>query len=558
VAVKVTAILAADLADPPAPALPPPPPRAKGSLAGQVINAATDAPVAGVTVSLRSIQDGQIPTVSAETDAQGRFEFRDLEPGAYAASTTHQNIGAGDTGPPFLLGYSVLHVIIGEGQRVNGVNLRSSPQATISGKLVDESGEPVKEARVSIFVCRTSLGQRMVAPVASIVPDDRGLYRAAALPPGDYYIGVERVGPLTPVASASVASITGPFPSAAETGYATVWYPNAADLAGASIVHVGAGATAAGIDLTLRKTKVVRIRGKVADSTGTLPAKPLVMLTPKGLGQPGGGFGVGNLAVAPDGSFEITEVPAGSYWMTALFNQRSTGSGAAAATPGSLTNHWVVQSVDVKDANIDGIKLEMTEGRTVRQATKVEGGSVPQSCAFLVLFPASATATPASHSCSDGNSSYGHVYPLVYTTSGDVRHLPANYYVKSIRYGGRDIPKSGVDLSGAGELEVTLGAAAATVEGVVTDSRGRSVGGAFVVVAPTDGSELRMGNADSLGNYYFANLAPGEYRLFAWESVGWDPVVDSASLAPFAAAAKTVKLGHSARETLPLTAIAAR
>jgi hypothetical protein len=140
----------------------------------------------------------------------------------------------------------------------------------------------------------------------------------------------------------------------------------------------------------------------------------------------------------------------------------------------------------------------------------------------------------------------------------DTRNLPANYYVKSIRYRGKEIPRGGVDLSGEGEFEMTLGATGATVEGAVTDSQGRPVGSAFIVVAPADGSELRMGNADSLGNYYFPNLAPGEYRLFAWEDTAGDSVVDSASLAAFAAAAKTVKLGDNAHETLQLTAVASR
>jgi hypothetical protein len=312
---------------------------------------------------------------------------------------------------------------------------------------------------------------------------------------------------------------------------------------------VGTVAPAAGIDMTLRQTKVVGIRGKAVISTGTLPGTPGILLVRKDLGL--WGRGVGNLEAAADGSFEVSGVPAGSYWLTAQFVESSPGSGAAAGTPASQRRYLAVRSVDVKDANIDGITLEMTAGRGVKETTKVEGGSVPQSCAFLVLFPSSGVNAGLSFSCGEGNSFYHPVYPLVYGMSVDTRRLPANYYVKSIRYGGKEIPPDGVDLSVAGEFEMTLGTTGAIIEGAVADSRGRPVGGASIVVVPADRSEPRTGNADSLGNYYFPNLAPGEYRLYAWES----SVVDPASPAPFAAAVKTVNLGDNAHETPQLTAI---
>jgi hypothetical protein len=63
------------------PPSPPPPPGKLNILAGTVIDSETRLPVAGVTVTIQDLDDpaGQTPTT--QTDADGRFRFRDLPPG---------------------------------------------------------------------------------------------------------------------------------------------------------------------------------------------------------------------------------------------------------------------------------------------------------------------------------------------------------------------------------------------------------------------------------------------------------------------------------------------
>ena len=60
------------------------------------------------------------------------------------------------------------------------------------------------------------------------------------------------------------------------------------------------------------------------------------------------------------------------------------------------------------------------------------------------------------------------------------------------------------------------------------------------------------------GDFYFANLKPGDYRIYAWEGAAPDTVVDAASLTPFAAPAKAVELGDNGHVRLQMSAMGPR
>jgi len=135
----------------------------------------------------------------------------------------------------------------------------------------------------------------------------------------------------------------------------------------------------------------------------------------------------------------------------------------------------------------------------------------------------------------------------------------ANYYVKSLRYGGREYPADAVDLSGDGELEIVVSPLGATVEGTAVDAAGKPSPNAVVVIAPASGvGPLKNGAADARGNFYFGGLAPGEYRVFAWDAGSAEATDPPPSLAPYQSAAKTVRLEQSAREKTQVTVIAAK
>src|SRR5205807_7319601 len=119
--------------------------------------------------------------------------------------------------------------------------------------------------------------------------------------------------------------------------------------------------------------------------------------------------------------------------------------------------------------------------------------------------------------------------PFAITVGG----VPDNCYVKSIRYGGREAPETGTDMSGGGSLEITLSAAAAAVDGVVMDKDNKPAGGAMVALIPQNGSPASGRTADENGIISFKGLKPGEYRLIAWEDVEPGAYMDPDFVKPF-------------------------
>jgi hypothetical protein len=215
-----------------------------------------------------------------------------------------------------------------------------------------------------------------------------------------------------------------------------------------------------------------------------------------------------------------------------------------------------VRSVEVKDAPIEGIRLEMAAGRTVKGSITMEGGGpVPRSVyVFLTAVEGGNTGfTP--NVGGDGKFTIANVFPLTYVVN--VQNLPANCYVKAIRY-GQDVPRTGLEITGEAELEVVLGVSAAVLEGSVTGADGKPAGNAAIVVEPvSDSWPAKTGNADGKGNFYFANLPPGEYRVIAFDAESPQAADPPESLAAFAALAKTVKLAENAHEKVQVTVVPA-
>jgi len=564
--VEVTAIPASETG---ATAVPPPPAGAKGSLAGKVVNAVNGSAMADVVVTLR----GQFSTAGPPrgtpvvTDDQGRFSFPDLAPGQYSLNAMEQRFLAEPSGA---LGGLNGQVIVGEGQQVSAYIMKLAPAGVIAGTVKDEFGEPALGARVQAYRYRNQLGQRQLMVTGSTQTDDLGRYRIPNLAPGDYYVEVAkappRVPPLTmrvesvatnpvteittPIESPTprigqtspVETIAGPIPTG-ETDYVAMWYPNAAQASGASAVRLAVGATAGNIDMTWRKTAVVRIRGKLENAPG---GAATITLKPKD--SSGAYPSVASAIVARDGTFEISAVPAGSYTLIA---RSANPSGL-----GGLSSSMAVQAIEVKDSPIEGIQMALGAGRSIKGSVRMEGGGAFPRPGFFSLRALDGFPSGTINIGGDGTFTVNNVFPLVYTLNS--QNLPANTYIKSIRYGGQELPLSGFELKGDGQLEVVLSGAAAVLEGSVTGADGKPAGLAGIVVAPAAGpSQVRTGNADANVNFYFANLPPGDYRVIAWDAAAPEASDPPESLGPFARYAKTVTVGESAHEKLQTTVVPA-
>src|SRR4029079_5087720 len=131
-----------------------------GRLRGRVLSADSGGPVRRAQGRISSPDIG---SKSAMTDAEGRFEFPDLHAGGFARWATkagYVTIQYGQT-RPFESGKPI---DLTEGQLMEKADFSLPRGSAISGRLVDEFGDPVADALVSAMRSAWSGGRRRLQP----------------------------------------------------------------------------------------------------------------------------------------------------------------------------------------------------------------------------------------------------------------------------------------------------------------------------------------------------------------------------------------------------------
>src|SRR4051794_29866516 len=151
------------------------PPPVKGPIEGQVLNAKGGAPLQKASVQINMMGPGGGPVLAGrgsimpvrkavETDEQGRSSFAGLEPGKYRLSAERQGYLRQNYGARKYSGNGT-PVLVAEGQTVKGIVFQLSPQAVITGKVLDEDGEPMANVQVRALRNLYRGGKRQWTPV---------------------------------------------------------------------------------------------------------------------------------------------------------------------------------------------------------------------------------------------------------------------------------------------------------------------------------------------------------------------------------------------------------
>lgn len=81
-------------------------------------------------------------------------------------------------------------IVTGAGLNTENLILRLVPAATITGKVLDERGDPVRNARVGLYSEDRDIGFIQVTPFEFTSTDDLGSYEFAPVIPGIYFVAV--------------------------------------------------------------------------------------------------------------------------------------------------------------------------------------------------------------------------------------------------------------------------------------------------------------------------------------------------------------------------------
>lgn len=540
---------------------------ATSSVKGVVVKLGTTEPVANAVVELVNDNRSSQP-MAAATGTDGRFEFRNLEPGTYqltASRSGYLSTAFGQRGPSG----SGRNLTIEAGVNVDDIRLLMTATGAVSGRVFDNTGEPLANVPVHALQYSYADGQRTLNLVKVDDTNDLGEFRLFWLPPGQYILSAQPRDPRPGDAFLTTSDGGGPRtmfsidPSGMvrrgnETGspmqklgeaYVPASYPGT--------VEVGPAAEVRGIDFRLARVVTRRIRGTVVDSTTGQPNNQgNVQLVPRGDSN---GAATATGGAGDDGKFEIAGVLPGSYFLVAYVRGGS---------PDDIKVMAGRTSVEVGGADLENLIVTLRPSVDIIGSVTVEGrGSLPPDAhpVFMLEGRRDAMAPALTQVYGSFNNETTQL-EFNTVTEGDFRittdNLPLGMYVKSIQFGPADALNGGlhIDSQTKDRIQVVLGTNAGTLEGVVLDKLRNPIVGATVALIPDPARRQRAdlyqnATSDDAGKFQLKGIPPGDYSLLAWEDIKNGLWRDPEFLRRHEASGKPLRIPENGRETVEIVAI---
>jgi len=574
-------------------------PQRKASIEGTVMSSISSEPLMRAQVVLTRVQPptpgnaGQVIILSANstpgqippfvTERDGKFAFKDLDPGQYRLRVVRNGYASQEYGQRTATTAGI-PITLTEGQQLKDINFKLISAGVVTGRVRDSNGEPVGRVQVSLMRSIYSFnGQRTLGSVSSTTTDDRGDYRIFWVPPGRYVVSVSSSISSLPIELQISSS------SFSDRQFPPTYYPGTLDAARASTIDLQPGAEVGGIDFVLLQPKGYRVRGKVVDSTtGQPPRSASVSVTPRQdqntptvlLSSALSGSNVTYNNV--DGTFEIRNVIPGVYW---LRSQASTNSAdpidrnlvAQARTNSDLIDLAILGNrgastqvpIEVGGQDVEGLVLTLAPGVNIPIHLSVEGQELASIAGYdrIRVFLRTTTASASTGNqrvnfTPEGVASIDNVSPGEYRVS--VSMPMTDYFVKEARFEGNDVLKDPWQVTSrtSGTLTVVLSPKGGILEGNLVDALSQLVPGNQVVLIPDQGrdrSELfKAATTDANGHFAIRGIYPGAYKLYSWQALEANAYFDREVLSQYESQGKPIRIQEGSKETLDLKLIPAK
>lgn len=528
--------------------------RERAVVAGIVTKDPDSQPVKKALIELIAENQTQGGDYTAVTAADGTFRIESIIPGRYHLFAERSGMLDADRQRTHSDG-RVLTLTAGED--LNDVRIRLQAAAVIRGRVVDEDGEPLPEAEVTVLRQTFVSGHSHWQQSGGERTNDLGEFRISGLPAGNVYVSVNPPPDLKSlIESAGRSAADARSADKAATSYQTTYYPGTTDRSQAMPIQLHAGDDFP-LTFSLTPAPSLSIRGSVVNLPPRAAATIVLQSRDFNLIQNGA-------EIHKDGSFVIHDVSPGSYTITA----------SVEGTPVPLTAR---QALQVGATSVDGVRLSPQPGATLRGRLRVEGaGGVTRFDPAQIFFTLQTVSgdddnlgvmmgdrfTNLTHVSPDGSFGWndvpsGSYYVQLLGETG----ANENWFVKSVSAGGRDVNDSGISASGgAMALDVVVSANGAIADGIVLDSKGQPFADAVVVAVP----ELRLRGrvdryrktvTDQRGHFSLHGIPSGDYTVFAWESVDGEAYLNPEFVKSFDGQGSPLRAGEGERKSVQVKLI---
>jgi hypothetical protein len=531
-----------------------------GVIAGKVVAADTGRPVKRARV----IAAGGGRPRAATTDDQGRFRITALPPGTYSITATKTGFVDGAFGQRRALRTGT-PVDLAEAQQRADVDMKLSRGGVITGRVLDEDGEPLSRAMVTVLRQQYVRGEKQMTPAGTDQSDDRGQFRIFGLPPGDYFVSAAAGGVEQALRQLAASGRGGLEQVPESSGYAPTYYPGVIAAGDATRVKLAASQELSGIDFQLQIVPLATVKGVVVGGAA------MVMLVPEEGGAPGGRGGGGRGSVLgaalpggglrsstrQDGTFSIANVTPGKYTIIARADGGTGGGPKIASQP------LVVAGEEVN------VVLTPAPGVVLSGSVTIESAGTPSPTSFATFrvnpVPlGSSAAMPRMVRPAQANVSGEFSVPDVTAGLYVIRATgPRGWTMKSVSIGGREVTDQPLDVKSenVSGINIVFTDRVSGLSGTVRDGRGNAVSDLTVILFPLDENlwlpqsrRILTARADAAGVYKLTAVPDGDYLVAAVDDVEPGEWFDPLFLEGLKAHATKVKIAEGEQRTADLKA----
>jgi len=354
------------------------------------------------------------------------------------------------------------------------------------------------------------------------------------------------------------------------------YYPGVPDVRTAVKVSITAGMEHAGLDVKIPNLKVYRITGTVLNTLPALPPAPngrpmtrapasffIGSPDPDALEDPVLVPSRSEPTANPDEfTFEIGGILPGSYYLYPLYSGSTSGSFMSTRA-----------LVTVKDQDVENLRLKVEPNPELKGRVTVKGDTssfnlqnarigLRAADRLPILLQGLGTASTGAVDSRTGEFVLSTLEKGVKFTVA-LAGFPPDSYIADLRQGGRSLNSDGIAIYDPGEgiVEITVDQQGGTIEGTVIKPTGEPQERAVVALVPAPslrGNIMRYGRTlgDPSGKFTLRGIAPGEYKIFAWNGIPGTVAPQNAEfLAPIESKGVAVTIRAGSSQSVQLTAL---
>jgi hypothetical protein len=470
-------------------------------IAGTVVNAKAGNVLARARVTIADAKHRESMR-SVVTRDDGRFSF-EVPPGKYSLDGLRRGFIEASYNQHEQFSTAI---VTGTDLDTEHLVLRLAPNAVLTGKILDEYGDPVRSAQITVYRENHFQGVSRILRHRVASTDDQGRYEVTPLEEGTYFVSA-RAAPWYAIHPSSdegnVANVPVQVDASLDVVYPITYYGDATEAEDAAPIPIRGGDLLEA-DIHLNPLPSLHLIVHTQEDTSQGVNLPLLQKHAfDGFEQ----VDSSSVRMTSPGVFEVTGVAAGRYVVRMPDSNRSmkeptdinlSGGGELDVSTGSSTSQ-IKATVQIEGAaNLPaGLQIALRDHKGRMNAAQVdEKGEALFADVAPGAYDIVANSTTEPYSAI-------RIASAATATAGHSLNVPP-----------------GVELT----ISVTLVGSPVAVEGFAKQA-GKATAGAMIVLVPKNPEanldRFRRDQSDLDGSFHLPNVIPGAYTILAIDA-GWD------------------------------------